>query len=370
MILDGTRLRTADLRRIGKEIERGGIIGFPTDTVYGLGCDAFNPAAVARMYALKKRKRTKPFVLFVSARSQVNQYAQPNAAATRLIDGFLPGPLTVIMTPSDSSPAALVRAKRRIGVRVPDNGIILEVLRMLPTPLATTSANRSGEEEATTAQMVTSRFIGGEIEMVIDGGPCDHPPSAVVDTTSIPAALLRKGRISILEIEKTLEQEIRVGQEIRLVVLFVCTGNSCRSPMASGLLKRRLSGVAKRKVRVVSAGTSTIPGLPPTDFACEAAKEHGFDISLNRSRVLSRDMLERADLVIGFERHHLTVVSQLLPEASPRSFLLKEFGRARPPKRASIADPVRGGLKVYERCMEEIDGCMGRLVDYLEGKFR
>lgn len=370
MILDGRGLEAADLKRIANVIREGGTIAFPTDTVYGLGCDPFNTNAIARIYALKKRNKAKPFVLFVSDRNSVGQHAKLSTGAERLIDEFFPGPLTIIMEHSDSSPSALVGPGGKIGVRIPDNRVILKVLSNLPTPLATTSANPSGRKEATTAQMVASRFVNEEIEIIIDGGVCDNLPSAVIDTTTSPPTLLRKGRLSIPEIEETLGQDIKLGEGVNLVVLFICTGNSCRSPMASGLLKRKLRNRARKRVRIISAGTRASTGSPPLELARKVAREHGVDISLHRSRALSKDILEKADLILSFEPGHLHTISQLSPDASSKNFLLKAFKRNVPVTRAYIGDPVGGDWKVYKSCMDQIDDGVNQVVEYLEEKFK
>lgn len=369
MILDGRKLEAVDLQRICNVITAGGIIAFPTDTVYGIGCDAFNSDAIARIYALKKRKRAKPLVLFVPDKNLVNKYANPKPEAKRLIEKFFPGPLTVIVNSSNSSPSELVDPNGRIGVRIPKNDVILKILNTLPTPLATTSANPSGKEETTTANSVASQFMDEELEIIIDGGLCNRPPSAVIDTTTFPPILLRKGHISIPEIERTLGCEVKLGEGVSLIILFVCTGNSCRSPMASGLLRKQISTRARKRVRIISAGSQATSGSPPTQLACRVAKKNGFDITLYRSRPLTRDILEKADLVIGFEAQHLDKISELLPDASSRSFLLKAFKRNLPPNQAVITDPVGGGLEAYESCMAEIKDSMGRIVRYLEDKF-
>lgn len=370
MILDGRKLEAADLKRINNVIKGGGIIAFPTDTVYGLGCDAFNTEAIARIYTLKKREKNKPFVLFVSNKDRISKYATLNTTAERLIDEFLPGPLTIIIESSDSSPSALVGGDDKIGVRIPDNGVILKVLEALPTPLATTSANPSGKEEAIRAEMVASVFADEELEIIIDGGLCDHSPSSVIDTTAIPPTLLRKGPVSIFEIERTLGCDIKLGEGVNLLVLFVCTGNSCRSPIASGLLREKLRGTAKRRTRIISAGTQASNGFPPTELAGRVARKHGIDISLYRSRILTKEILEEADLIISFEPRHLQRISQLLPDASSRSFLLKTFRKDVLLKDAFIRDPVGGDWEVYDRCINEIGESMDRLLNYVEDKFK
>jgi len=369
VILDGKKLGAADLRRISHVVTEGGLIAFPTDTVYGLGCSAFDETAIARVYALKKRRKTKPLVLFVPRKTSVNRYARPNAAARRLMQRFLPGPLTVVMEHSDASPLALVDSKGRIGVRIPGHEVMLKILKALNTPLATTSANPSGEDEAITAANVASRFADEELEVIIDGGKCDGPASTVIDVTTTPPTLLRKGSVPIADIEKALGSDIKMGEGVHLLVLFVCTGNSCRSPMASGFLRRSLSSKTRRKVRVMSAGTHASLGFPPTKLARRAAEAQNVNISLYRSQPLTREILKEADLVLAFEPQHLERISRLLPDACTRSFLLKRFRKDINVRDATIADPIAGGWETYQKCMDEIMANMGPVAEYLEGKF-
>lgn len=144
-------------------------------------------------------------------------------------------------------------------------------------------------------------------------------------------------------------------------VLFVCTGNSCRSPIAHGMLAKRL---AKRAVEVRSAGTGAPVGAPATEFAIAAAAEHAVDISGHRARQLTPAMIRTADLVLVMEKHHRERVVELVPKAIGRTRLLGGY----PDQTREIADPIGRPLAVYRRVAAEIEYAVERLASDIEAR--
>lgn len=149
-------------------------------------------------------------------------------------------------------------------------------------------------------------------------------------------------------------------------VLFVCTGNSCRSPMAEGLLKTKIPDELKDRVVVRSAGTLGLVGNPATEEAIQAAAEKGADISQHRSRAVNEDLAKSSDIIFTMAVEHKTFFEKRLPEVRENVFLLKSFERNSGEKiDPNIEDPIGAGLAVYRKCCEEIDAELERILPRL-----
>ncbi len=174
-------------------IRNGGIVSFPTETVYGLGADAGNPRAVARIFEVKARPRIDPIIIHIADFETARIYGIFPEIAELLMKTFWPGPLTLVVHKRAGLPANLSLATT-IGVRIPDHPFALSLLRSAG-PLATTSANLSGKPEATTAREVFIQ-LAGRVELILDGGPTPGgAPSTVVDCTGEAPKILREGPI-------------------------------------------------------------------------------------------------------------------------------------------------------------------------------
>lgn len=149
-------------------------------------------------------------------------------------------------------------------------------------------------------------------------------------------------------------------------VLFVCTGNSCRSVMAEGLLKKYLRQFGKGAIEVSSAGVMAPAGMPPTEETIAVMKREGVDISANRSRKLTPDLIARADLILVMEKIHKNEVLNLDPSASSKTYLLKEFGtEKRGDLNLNIKDPIGKPVGEYKMRLDEIKNEIERIVKLL-----
>jgi protein-tyrosine-phosphatase len=161
---------------------------------------------------------------------------------------------------------------------------------------------------------------------------------------------------------------VPLGPDGKFQVLFVCTGNLCRSPMAEGLLKQKLTGHLKKKVRVVSAGTDALEGFPPTLRGLHAAAFYRVDLSHHRSQPVTPWLLQHSDLILVMERGHFDTIQRLDPGAAPRTYLLKEYSL--PSEHSggilSIEDPISGDESVYMEVYQELDEEMNRILPYIE----
>ena len=184
-------------------LQQGGVVAFPTDTVYGLGALAFDEDSIRRLYRIKGREHTKAIAVLISEADALNQIAEaPSEAAMRLARRFWPGPLTLVLPRNQRVPEALA-AGESIGVRVPDHPFALALLKAAG-PMGVTSANRSGEANASTAVEVLAQ-LEGRAHLVVDGGTAPRGvPSTVVDMMGEMPKVLREGPISEAELLATL----------------------------------------------------------------------------------------------------------------------------------------------------------------------
>jgi L-threonylcarbamoyladenylate synthase len=196
-------------REIEKGIEilqKGGVIAFPTDTVYGLGADAFNTRAVERVYEIKNRPRYQALPLLVADVDQLTTLAEPiPEIAWLLARRFWPGALTLVLSKKDSLPARLASGSA-IAVRVPNHPVCLALIKGLGNPVTGTSANVSGQPAALTAEEVEQQ-LGGRIDLIVDGGKCPGGrESTIVDVTHEPPMMLRQGIIAWHDIDKVYRE--------------------------------------------------------------------------------------------------------------------------------------------------------------------
>src|ERR1051325_10071090 len=147
-------------------------------------------------------------------------------------------------------------------------------------------------------------------------------------------------------------------------VLFVCTGNVCRSPMAEGIFRHAVQG--RGNYRVVSAGLGAMEGQPPSAHAVEAVKELGIDISNQRSRMLTPDLVQQADYIFGMTHSHVDTVLLLYPQAAEKTFLLREFDDTLDSFEKDISDPIGGSYDVYVACRDQIEQGLASMLSFIE----
>lgn len=193
------------IRQAAAVIRAGGLVAFPTETVYGLGADALNPVAVRRIYEVKRRPAWDPLIVHVVSRNQMRLLVReipPHAEA--LIDAFMPGPLTLILPRSERVSDIITAGRDTVAVRMPVHPVARALIEYSQTPIAAPSANRFGRPSPTNADHVLDD-LAGEIEMVLDGGETPvGVESTIVDMTTQPPTLLRPGGIPLEAIESVI----------------------------------------------------------------------------------------------------------------------------------------------------------------------
>ena len=358
-----------EINKAVKILEKGGVIAFPTDTVYGMGGDASSEKAIESIYRIKERDRGKPIVLFIPEKEELKRYVEGiTQDAQKLVDAFWPGPLTLVFRASQEIPPLLI-FKETVGIRIPDDETVLSLLRTYGRPLATTSANHSGELPYHSAVEVRKQF-GREIGFVLGGEVMDHQiSSTVLDVSRFPSILLRKGKILVSTIEKVLGKKVGFGEGLTFNLLFVCTGNACRSPMALGLFRHRLPPKLRKRVISASCGTGALENELATENAVLAAEELGVDISTHRSQSLTKFLIERADLILVMSPYHIERVIEISPGSEEKTHLLRGYGKRLPPEKRVIEDPIGMPMELYRKTIRMIDKGLTPVIEELKERF-
>ena len=199
-------------------LREGGLVVFPTDTVYGVAALARDAAAVAAIYRAKQRPSNMPIPVMVGDPMAVSEIAIPAPGFRDLADAFWPGPLTIILPRRATLPDIVTAGGDTVALRIPDHPLVLALLRILNEPLAVTSANRSGHPPALTADDARVQ-LDGRVEAIIDGGPAPGGlPSTIIDLTRTPPQILRRGPVTEAQIRAILannqpnQSEIHISQ--------------------------------------------------------------------------------------------------------------------------------------------------------------
>jgi len=194
------------IRQAADLVQSGGLIAYPTETVYGLGVDPFNPDALRRLYTLKQRDASRPLILLVTGPNDLTRLVTAVSADARgLIEAFWPGALTLVFHAA-LLPEGVASSAGTIALRQSGSQVAQSLLDLLTGPLTSTSANRHGMPPAQSAEEVADA-LGEEVDLILDGGVLgSRPPSTLVDLTSTPPAILRKGPITAEQVRDILDQ--------------------------------------------------------------------------------------------------------------------------------------------------------------------
>jgi protein-tyrosine phosphatase len=357
------------VHRAVQALAEGQLIALPTETVYGLAASACRADAVDRLMKVKGRSGSQPLALAIKSAEEAPDFVPDmSPLARRLARRCWPGPVTLVVDHNHKEGLTkqlprevreLVVPNGTIGLRVPANDMSQDVLRMLSGPIVLTSANRSGAPDAVTAQEVVDA-LDGDVAMVLDDGPCRYgQPSSVVKVSQNKLQVLREGVVG----EATLRRLAGV------MVLVVCTGNTCRSPMAELLMRQSLAKCLKcsddelerNGVTVISAGIAAAPGCPPTSEAVQVMREHGLDLSRHEAQPLTEKLVRDADVILAMTHSHMQSIVERWPSAADRTHLLL-------PERGDLADPIGQPVGAYRQCATQIAEAVKHHAGIIQGQ--
>ncbi len=181
------------IRRIVEALEGGGVIGYPTDTIYGVGCDLFHPEAIRKIHRLKKLDGKKPLSFICSDLKDISQYAYVSNYAYKMMKRLLPGPYTFVLKATKLVPKMAMTKQNTVGIRIPDNKICLTLVKELGHPIISTSVYKPDEGLYNDPAEIEERF-GKQLDLVIDGGVIIAEHSSIIDLTGDSPKVIRKGK--------------------------------------------------------------------------------------------------------------------------------------------------------------------------------
>ena len=364
-----------DLRRIDdprdsvhrtvEALARGHVVAIPTETVYGLAADALNPAAVQQLIEIKGRSASMPFAIAVRGEQAIEDFiCHWSALSRRLARRCMPGPITLVLPCGNPMSIAsrlppqtremVVGESGCIGFRVVSHPVICQLHEFLRGPLVLTSANLTGQTAATLGQEVVSQF-GDSVPLVLDDGPTRYGgASTVVRVIGNQFEILRQGAI----------ESAAMNEFAKPIVALVCTGNTCRSPMAEAILKEllRKAGGGLESVVVLSAGVAAGEGSMASQQAVDVMEARGIDISDHLSRLLNESIVDQADMILTMTRGHRAAIIAAWPDRANQVETLRRDG-------GDIADPVGASVEIYQQCADQMERELAAWIQNLPSDF-
>lgn len=339
----------AQVARARDLLRGGGVVVLPTETVYGAAGLLSHDGARRRLEKLRGSTPGKPFTIHLARADDARHYlGDVGEYGRRLMRKLWPGPVGLIFEVSPErrrEVSSYLRLEETaiydgstVTLRYPDHIVTNDVIGEVDGPVVMTVAGTQSGGPSFSAERMAEE-LGDRIDLIFDVGPTKY---------SKPSTILKVGAGRYEIVRSGVYDERIIERLLRTTILFVCSGNTCRSPMAEAITRRILSEklavpepeLEKKGVSVVSAGSFAMPGSRATPQAVEAVRDLGADLSHHRSRPLTVELIHQADMIFTMARSHAMAVAALVPSASDKVATLDPRG--------DIDDPIGSDVTVYQ----------------------